>query len=387
MPVAMSLLQQLQLDFAAAPPYFSSVKFGGVVFKQNPCGVGDSLRSSALSSNYRDVVSFFERRTQDMGCNDYGIVQPVDDGLVSAAKMLSGAENETNIIVLIGTTAELSQAQSAINALTRVRARAIFFPTQSKSEDAYNDFVTVAEKAVIYSAENISELKKEKIVNQQDLLLNNSYSLTQGESGVYFLDFPQKSMTQGFVIFPNKGETMQASVLIHAVDTMLVQVTNDNKRTDSTLTAYFRSDIGVSNTTLLKPYQDILKYSGGQIPAPIASAMLNQNTPFLFAGYLSDKLNPLQSGGVKLGILLNEQEYGALQNYYMQISKKVLKSGDFSRGYALRKYVRLLSQKTLTTGKIGKGTIRGKSMRQVVALYTGYMDNDKNILMNYSLKQ
>lgn len=73
----------------------------------------------------------------------------------------------------------------------------------------------------------------------------------------YCLDFPNRSMTQGWLVFPQKNESLELEGLTTAVDSMLIQVKFDNTllsnslarafdevgthryRTDSTMTAYY----------------------------------------------------------------------------------------------------------------------------------------------------
>jgi hypothetical protein len=382
-PVAKSLLQELQLNFIN-PTYFSSIKFGGVVYKQNSCGV-NPLHSS-LSGNYRDITLFFEDKINRLYCSDTTIVQPVDRGLLSAAKMLAGSQNQTNLIILIGATADQStQSQTAINALTRANAKLIFFQTQSKSADTYNDFVLLGQKSVVNSAKNIAERKKEKIVNQNDLLINNNYSLTTGENGVYYLDYPKQSMTQGFVIFPKKGETMQAGILKSAIDTLLVQVTNDNKRIDSTLTKYFRSEIGVNNTRLAKVYSNLFPMSDKLIPTYIASSLLNQNTSFLINGILTGKQGSLLPI-TKHGILLNELEYEQLRSFYTNVYKRVLSKDKFRKRKGLRTYLKMVSESTLTLKKIKRKKLKKMPMSELIKITTGFQLTG-NSLMDMTPKQ
>lgn len=382
-PVAKSLLQELQLNFAN-PTYFSSVKFGGVVYKQNSCGV--SPLNSSLSSNYRDIALFFEDKIDQLSCSDTEIAQPVDRGLLAAAKMLSGSENETNLIILIGTTADQNaQSQTVINALTRANAKLIFFQTQSKSADAYNDFVLLGEKAAVNSAKNIAERKKEKIVNQNDLLVDNNYSLTTGENGIYYLDYPKKSMTQGFVIFPKKGETMQAGVLKSAIDTLLIQVTKDNKKIDSTLTKYFRSEIGVNNTGLAKVYSSLFSLPNKLIPTSIASSLLNQNTSFLIDGMVTGKQDSILKM-TKQGILLNELEYEQLRSFYTNVYKSVLSKDKFSKRKGLHTYLKIISESASTSKKIKKSKLKKMPMRELVRITTGFPLTG-NVLMDMTPKE
>lgn len=381
-PIAKSLLQELQLNFIN-PDYFSSVKFGGVVYKQNSCGV--SPLHSSLSSNYRDIALFFEDKIDQLLCRDTDISQPINEGLSTASKMLLGHENETNLVILIGTTANQSQSQSIINALTRINAKTIFFQTQSKSSDAYNDFVLVGEKSVVNSAKNIAERKKEKIVNQNDLLIDNDYNLQTGENGIYSLDYPAQSMTQGFVIFPKKGETMQAGVLKSAIDTLLVQVTEDNKRIDSTLTAYFRSEIGVNNTRLPEEYKSLFPLANPLIPSSIASSLLNQNTSFLMDGLLVGEQDSLEQV-TKHGILLNDLEHEQVRSFYTHVYKQVFSKKKFRKRKALNTYLDVVRESTPTLKKAKKRKLRKLPMRELTRIATGFVLSD-NDLMDKSPKE
>lgn len=383
-PVAKSLLQELQLNFAS-PSYFSSVKFGGVAYKQNNCGV--SPMYSPLSSNYSDVTHFFEEKTAKLTCGDAGIEQPVDKGLLTATKMLSGAEKETNIIILIGTTAEQSsEIQSTINALTRTGAKLIFFQTQSKSADAYNDFVLLAQKLVVSSAENIAERKKEKIVSQNDLLVNENYNLTAGETGIYSLDFPKASMTQGFVIFPKKGETMPAGVLKTAIDSLLVQAAKDNKQIDNSLTKYFRSEIGVSNTKVKSPYTSQFPLTAAFVPTPIASTLLAQDTSFLLNGKIKEQIKDSLGAATEYGMLLNEQEYDHLNSFYTQVYKEVLYKNKFSKRKMLRAYLGVITKANPSLERIKRRKLKKRPVNELVQLSTGF-PLVKDSVMGQSPKQ
>lgn len=367
-PLAKSLVQELQLNFMT-PSYFSAIHFGAVVYKQQNCGVFPL--ASALTPNYKDVAQFLEEKTAQLKCPDQSIGQPLENGLLTATKMLSGRENETNILVVIGTTADQGyQTQSAISGLTRSKAKLIFFQTQSKSADAYNNFVLLAEKLMVNSAKNIAELKKEKMVNQNDLLINNNYNLTTGEEGVYSLDYPNQSMTQGIIIFPKKGDAMKAGVLKSAIDTLINQVTQDNQHVDSTLTAFFRSDIGVSNTLLYTPYNAAFPLVPQPIPKPIASALLNEDGPFLMDGVITSPASTTDD--LSYGILLNEQEYEQLRFQYKNTLNATTKEKNFTKRRAIRNYVRMVSQSSLSRNKLRTRTLYQSTMNDLVRITTGF---------------
>ena len=105
------------------------------------------------------------------------------------------------------------------------------------------------------SAPRISRKKRELIVYPEQIRNENEYA--EVNHNTYCLDFPNRSMTQGWLVFPQKNESLELEGLTTAVDSMLIQVKFDNTllsnslarafdevgthryRTDSTMTAYY----------------------------------------------------------------------------------------------------------------------------------------------------
>ena len=380
-PTLKSLLQELQLQFSKMD-YFSTIRLAGVVYKSDNCGV--SNLSSPLTTDYEDVIDFFDDKLQELKCKDTAKGQPVEQGILTATRLLyeAQAKDQTNMIVLVGTSASAYPSTGILaDAITRVKARLICFQTQAKSDDTYNNFVLLAEKLVINSAKNISELKKEKIVNPQDVSLENDYSLSQGAEGIFRLDYPKKSMTQGYVIFPKKGEMMPINILKSSIDSLLGQITFDNKHIDQSLTTYFRSDIGVKKTSLYDKYKDTLTLPKKRIPPAMASGFLGKDNSFLFKGYL---YAPERAG--ENGILLSEQEFEQLHHYYTLLHSKVGNEKKFNRRKAIRYYVRFVKKLNPAINKRSRGCIYKQTMAETIAWQTG-MNAPQEPLMNRSLRE
>lgn len=382
-PIVKSLLQEMQLKFESSV-YFNQVKFGAVVYKENSCNV--STLTSPLSPNYREVSSFIERKNKEMSCAETSIIQPTHSALLKATKLLADAKDETNIIVLIGTTVnQNSQTDGLITALSKVKARLILFQSQSKSADAYTDFVLMAENILSNTSQNISELKKEKLVNQDDLLVGNNFSLQGGENGVYRLDYPNQSMTQGYVIFPKKGEVMLSNFLKNSLDTLTQHVTLDNQRIDRALNAYFRSAIGIDNTTLLKEYQPFFSKADSLVPLRIASQLIDENTPFLIKGHIPYAW--LQNKhGVEKGVYLNEQEFDQLDEYYRKIHATVFARKKFNRKKAIDAYIKIATQRDPLLEEKYKKKMAKQTMAYTLAHNIGFVSTD-SLMVNYTLKK
>lgn len=382
-PIVKSLLQEMQLNFESSV-YFNSVKFGAVVYKENTCNV--SSLTSPLSHNYRDISSFIERKNSELSCAETSVLQPTHAALIKATSLLSGAKDETNMIILIGTTVNQNdQDQNLISALSKVKARLIFFQTQSKSADAYTDFVLMAKNVLSNTAQNISELKKEKIVNQNDLLVDNDFNLLGGENGVYHLDYPNHHMTQGYIIFPKKGEIMLANYLKSSLDSLTKQVTLDNQRIDRALNTYFRSSIGIDNTTFLKEYRPLFSKADSLVPGRIASQLLDQHTAFLIKGHIPHTWlkNP---DGVEKGIYLNEHEFDQLYSYYMKIHARVFEGKKFNRRKAIKTYIKLATQRDPTQDHKHKKKLSKQTMAYTIANNIGFVSTD-SLMVTCALKK
>lgn len=85
---------------------------------------------------------------------------------------------------------------SAIRFISKARAKLLAYQTQSRSSDAYNDFVLLAQNIVTTTAQNITELNKEKVADQSLILNKNNFNFIEGDLGIYSLDYPKNSMTQ-----------------------------------------------------------------------------------------------------------------------------------------------------------------------------------------------
>jgi len=247
-----------------------------------------------------------------------------------------------------------------------------YFQTQSKMADAYTDFVLLAENAVLESAGNISAKKKATLVDQRTILSVNKYNISAGHNGVYMLDFPQQSMTQGLVVFPKKGDVMEVGILKMALDTLLRQVTVDNKSMDSCLIRFFHSSIGLKRTSLSTAYTRHFEDTKIRIPTDVASAFLNRNTSLLLRESFTVKQDSLPHV-VQPGLFLNSLEFEQLREFYSQVYQAVVpKKGKFRKGKAIRTYLRILAEHPYAAKKLKRAKLKRLPMRELIRLSTGF---------------
>jgi len=311
-----TILQNLELQLAGNR-LFKKVKVGSVVYKDNLRGCKNSI--APLTADFKDITDFWAAGLkQSFSCNDQYSEQAVFSGLSDASEMLYKSKDETNIIVLFGGAGNNSNAGSnwsdVISKLSYVNARLLIFQSHSLSDPAFNNFVVQAKDLVLQSASNIAELKKEKLVDYSANVLSSSdFSLVAGDSGVYYLNYPNKAMTQGYILFPNKGEVMQPALLSASLDSLIVQVSKDNKIVEESLFRYFRT-IGARNTRVENKYAfRYPNYTSKAVPADFLRSNSFRTQSFYIPAWTSISTTDTNRM-VKSGLLLNTDEYLQLTN-------------------------------------------------------------------------
>lgn len=383
-PIVKSLLQDLQLRFEK-PSYFNSIKYGIVLYKNNPCG--ENVVPSPLSKDYSKITSFIDEKINEMNCASSSGNQPVNEGLIAAGNLLSEVPDETNIVITIGTSANRSgNMYGVINSLTQAQAKVIMFQSNARSSDTYNDFVLMAENIVTNTAKNVAELKKQKIINQNDVLTKNNFNLIEGDAGFYSLDFPKQSMAPGFVIFPKKGDVTTPGFLKKAVDSLIVQVTSDNMMIDKSLNEHFHSSVGAGKTEVDFKYKYLYPGLTNPVPSGIAAQLINYGNPFLAKGYIPKDLKDYKLGMEK-GILISETEYDQLKAFYSEVYANTgAARTDFKQVRAIREYIKLLKKYNPTLKFLDKSELYEQPMSYAVGISTGFDNSDEEKMSKFKLK-
>lgn len=387
LPSVKSVLQDLQLYFDTTTS-FRSTKFGSVIYKRTQCDSDSISDVQSLTSSYTDIIKFIDDKQKHNNCGDENIYQPVHKGIIDACNLLSAVKNETNIIVIVGTTgSDNANISDVISSVSRVQARLMFFQTISKSADAYNDFVLAAEKIVVESSQNISELKKEKLVDQNDVITNLAYSLQVGDSGIYYLDYPAKSMTEGFVLYPKKGEVMLPGILKKNFDSLLHQIILDNRKVIQSLHTYFKSNIGVNNTDVRKEFAGYMPNAPSPIPVNFASSFINIDNGFLIPGFAKGGIDTTPANTVKYGVLLTEAEFDKQAYYFDQIFNTSGAKGRFDKKEGIYRYMLFLKKYASEhSTKLSRGKMKKMTPAAALKFFTGFVTTD-SLSNSLTLKQ
>lgn len=377
-PLAKSIVQDLQLYFDTAAQV-NAYRFGAVTYKQSRCSADTMKNTFGLTRSFTEIENYLDQKLSLPVCNDNNVYQPMNRGIADACAMLTPYKNETNIIVVIGTTGNGDNSDKytpgyTISRITQVKARLLLFQSISKQSDAYNDFVLEAEKLVSGSATNIAELKKETLVDINDVIYNPSYSMRTGDSGIYMMDYPHKSMTQGLVLFPKKGEIMPAGMLKSYFDTLLTQVITDNRITGYKLQEYFYT-IGVKNTSL-KPAFAGYSNTVQNISTFNRALAATKNNFFITAYTGAHPFTANTAQPVTYGILLSETEYDRLMDQLYTIYSITASGEKFNARKACRRYRHFVKDYVSVNNIATHSKIKTMTLAQSLYLYTGFISAD-----------
>lgn len=378
-----SIIQDLQQK-ASKLSYFKNIKYGAVLYKNNSCG--PSVEASELTKNNTELYKFVDDKILSMQCEGVG-GQPVNEALGEAGKLLGNSLDESNIVILVGSSSNSNSAEpNAIRTLSKAKAKLISYQTISKPEDTYSNYVLLAEKVISQTAANITELNKEKTADQALILSKNNFSLIGEEKGFYYLDYPKTSMTQGFSIFPNRREESSNSLLIQALGTLLDQVSSENNIVQKSLTKYFKLEDGSNKTELSLPYKPMFPGTPSPMPFQFASELVTYDYPTLASGILGAGMRNLNPG-LQKGILVSEVEYDNLRELYNTIYIETNPDGEgFSQSSAISKYVKVLRKNKNTLEKISKSELLKNPMFYSVAKSTGFDNSNEEVMTTAILK-
>ncbi|KQR94371.1 hypothetical protein ASG01_00335 [Chryseobacterium sp. Leaf180] len=380
--LAKSVFQDIQLKKDQLK-YYHNIKYGAVLYKNNTCG--DDVMTSALTNNFEEINTFIDLQTKNPECSSSG-AQPLQEALEASGALISHVPDETNIVVVVGSTASsYGGLNNALRNLTMGRAKMLFFQSASGSSDYYNNFVLFSENVLTGTARNIAELDKEKIVDQKMILDKNNYNLVMGEEGFYSLDYPNGSMSQGFVVYPKKGEISSSNLLIKSLDSLLAQVTDYNQRMNASLTGYFKSPVGSSRTTLRPDFRNQFANAPALTPKETSSQLISYNYPFLTRGVYTEEFKE-NYPAVEKGVLLSETEYDKLRAFYQEVYRETESfSPSFSQGSAVNNYLSVLKKYYSGDGKFDKSKLKDQPMAYSVAVSTGFDNSSEETLSKFKL--
>ena len=309
-------ITQLMADTSSTSP-FVRIQTGAVVYQANPLD-GSKRRSQlnnlTLSTDPARLLAFLSRHAPDppVSGTTLMIPQPIRFGVENALKLLANHTDETNLIVLIGTTGDNQEVAGwgpVLENLGRIDCRIVAFQTYAFDNPVSNDFVLQARDLVLRAGQESSRIKKAKLVRPDHVTPVTEFDLRLGDRNVYQLAYPDRSMIPGWVLFPRKEKALLFKELSAATDSLLRQMRDENKTVTADLDHTFAQIEPLMNR--VNPALIALAGKTGEpLRTTAAQVARLSHYPYLTTAYTS--ISTRQPSGWKYTTLLTADEYEAV---------------------------------------------------------------------------
>lgn len=393
----LNVIQNLQPIFEKEEDIYK-YKFGAVMAFQNQNS--PFVRKLDLTDSYYDLIKFLNTETENIHRYEPLSSRNTWKGLETAADLIYPLNNdETNILVVIGEagdtynendpnsyTEEMSQA--LMDKITNANARVLGFQLYGEKTNAGNNFVLQIASLIDNYAYKTLQTKRTKIVYPDQLVPHNKFK--ERTKNVYSLDFPTNSMTQGWILFPQKDIDQPLNNLINSVDTLIVDIKKDNESLLSNLDKAFK-ELGKYRTELDSLWIDYHDVNISESKKSIIDAKYPMwhlpSQPLVFDNVMNESLD--------YKLLLSESEFNDLLKFLQNISAHEV---DYIYGGKKKNskdicncpddYI--VDSPTINTGA-GQFVNTNKIRKSLYNLYLQLLNEckicipDKNVLNNYSL--
>ena len=227
-PRLMSVIQNLQPFFNIEnDPY--QYKFGAVLtYRDNNQSMSLQTKTHDLSEDFTKVLDFLTAEMDSIS-GYYPIANnQAWSGLYKAVEMMEIHPEETHLLIVIGESGYTSEKADSILAkrIATANGRVLgyqIFNEKLSNED--NNFVLQIENLIEKYTQYDMSMRRERLVYTSQYKPEVRYR--ESVRNVYALD-PQKSMTQGWILFPAKTEDMQLDILTQSIDTLIMETRQDN---------------------------------------------------------------------------------------------------------------------------------------------------------------
>ncbi|RFZ92272.1 VWA domain-containing protein [Mucilaginibacter conchicola] len=395
------------------------INYGVAVYRsQTNCNTGGVERQD-FNTDYRKVINFLEKQSAVTNtCTPAANSQPVFDGIRSALGMFANHKNETNLVVLIGSTGNANADANAVSDLSTeiamADARILAIQVYADYSSIYNDFVIQSRKLVSESAAILADRKKSRMVVGEGLSNTQQFNVSLSDSISFYLDFPRNSLIQGAVIFPPKGTVKTNQAMEASLKRFMAETQTDIKMQTRSLDSVFRltgREHRYVTPVVMSQFTSPSETLGDDMPHNAFKYFLAANAPSNIVSNNPGKLQYL--------IILNEDEYkemndvlslmigenlepdagnfrSKLRRNYIDIIKKnmglKMSSGDI-KDMLLSDYIRktiglvLPSAKALGKYKVGNLSSTSDMPQPQFEAYLAYLIKCRNTIRQQALLQ
>lgn len=220
-PVLLNAIQNLRLLFEAGDDGFR-YRFGAAV------SLGGKVVTVPLTPGYQsltDGLTAIAAAMKESGDDPL----PAWSALKKALDLLDGQEQATSLIISVGETGALhgEAIVPVITALKKKNCRLLGWQLYATDSDNFNNFVLqLGDMIEAYAGSRVTD--KRKMILYADQFRDGNL-LRDAGNNFFLLDYPERSMTQGGFLFPEKGKTLRPELFAGAIDTLLSQIRADNR--------------------------------------------------------------------------------------------------------------------------------------------------------------
>ena len=347
------------------------LSYGAVVYRGgSSCPAPGVISTPELSGDYRKLMDFLgDEAKKTERCDGRIGEQPVFDGVSAGLKLLKKHTNETNLVILIGSTGNDPSSyrlDQLVDEFTGADARLLAIQMYSDYDQSFNNFVLQSKKMVSGSAVYLAKRKKNYLVKGEGMNDTQAYNTSQLDSISYYLDYPKNSLIQGGVVFPTKGSVNSNESMNIAMKRFIKETNLDINNQISSLDSAFRLT-GI-NRRNLSPVVE------GQLAAPVEQEVADRMPHNGFKYYMTSSVPTdvvaNHRSTMQYALVLNSMEYKQLNDVFsMMIGQNLQMDQSSFRKKLVKNYIAI--PRVLLDKDISKGDIKSMTLNNYMKLVTG----------------
>ncbi|MBD1391646.1 type VI secretion system protein TssR domain-containing protein [Mucilaginibacter glaciei] len=320
----------------------NQLSYAAVVYRgQTNCNAGGIVGES-FNTDYRRIVKFLDKQAAVTSlCLAAPDSQPVFDGLRYALSMFKNHKNETNLIVLIGSTGNASadDLTDMSYQMAAADARLLAIQLYSDYNPIYNDFVIQSRKLVSQSAVLLADNKKKRMVIGEGLTSTQQYNVSLSDTVSFYLDYPKHSIIQGAVIFPPKGVVKTNQAMEAAVKRLMAETQLDIKTQTHSLDSVFR----LTGREHRFVQQVVTSQFTAPVPDSLGDDMPHNAFKYFLQANLPANVVTANKGQLQYLVILNEAEYKQMTDILsMMIGENLQQDAGNYRSQLYKNYVSIV---------------------------------------------
>ena len=234
-------------------------QFGAILTSQGiTSGSYPKIKTIGLTNDYPQLIDSLTLEIESTKIKHPISSQNAWSGLKKAVDILKPYKDQNNLLIVIGSSGYSEWADSTlVRQIGDLNCKILGFQMHGVEDVSGNNFVLQLENMIEISSDRIAKAKKEKTVYINQVKAKNRF--VESSKNIYRLDYPNNSMSQGWLLFPEKEADLSLDVLANSIDSLVSEVKSDNQEIISSLYNAFNA-VGKRRNVygnLFADYEDI----------------------------------------------------------------------------------------------------------------------------------